>query len=284
VRSVGIVPHRDREAALDLARRAASWFEVRGVEVRLPDVEAGAARLERCGVAGSAFAEGLDLVIAIGGDGTMLHAAELAYPLDVPLFGVNVGQMGYLTSIEPEEVEEALPRLLSGAYTVSDRTVLEVSVDADEGTVGSWFALNEVVLEKVHAGHLVRLDVSIDASYFTTYAADGVIVATATGSTAYSFSARGPIVSPNLRCLILTPVSPHMLFDRALVLAPEEALHLVVGGSRPVALTVDGREITELRPGDTVSCVVAERAVRMVSLAPRDFHQILKAKFALPDR
>ena len=284
MRSVGIVPHREREIALDLARRAAALFEERDVEVRLPDMEAGAARLERCSASGTAFAEGLDLVIAIGGDGTMLHAVELAYPEDVPLLGVNVGQMGYLTSIEPEDVEAALPRLLSGSYSVSDRTVLELSVESDEGTVGSWFALNEAVLEKVHAGHLVRLDVSIDSSYFTTYAADGVIVATATGSTAYSFSARGPIVSPNLRCLILTPVSPHMLFDRALVLAPEEALRLVVGGSRTVALTVDGREITELRPGDTVHCAVAARAARMVSLAPRDFHKILKAKFALPDR
>ena len=284
MRSVGIVPHSEREIALDLARRTAAWFEERDVEVRLPDMEAGAARLERCSASGTAFAEGLDLVIAIGGDGTMLHAVELAYPEDVPLLGVNVGQMGYLTSIEPEDVEAALPRLLSGSYSVSDRTVLELSVESDEGTVGSWFALNEAVLEKVHAGHLVRLDVSIDSSYFTTYAADGVIVATATGSTAYSFSARGPIVSPNLRCLILTPVSPHMLFDRALVLAPEEALRLVVGGSRTVALTVDGREITELRPGDTVRCAVAARAARMVSLAPRDFHKILKAKFALPDR
>ncbi len=284
MRAVGLVPHRESERALDLARRTAAWFAEHGVEVRLPDAEAHAAGLESAAVADDSFAAGLDLVMAIGGDGTMLHAVELAYPADVPMLGVNLGQMGYLTSIEPEDLEGALPGLLSGVYAVSDRTVLEVEVDADGRSAGTWFALNEAVLEKVHAGRLVRLDVSIDDSYFTTYAADGVIVATATGSTAYSFSARGPIVSPNLRCLLLTPVSPHMLFDRALVLAPEEALSLVVAGSRTVALTVDGREVLELRPGDTVRCVVAGRAARMVSFAPRDFHQILKAKFALPDR
>lgn len=284
MRSIGIVPHREREVALDIARCAAAWLEERGIEVRLPDAEARAARLEPCGTTTDGFAEGLDLVIAIGGDGTMLRAVQLAYPGDVPLFGVNVGQMGYLTSIEPEDVEDALPRLLAGSYSVSDRTVLELSVESETGQARTWFALNEAVLEKVHAGHLVRLDVSIDSTYFTTYAADGVIVATATGSTAYSFSARGPIASPNLACLIVTPVSPHMLFDRALVLAPEESLGLVVGGSRTVALTMDGRQIAELQPGDACRCATAARAVHMVSLAPRDFHQILKAKFALPDR
>ncbi len=280
---MGLVPHREREIAHDIARRAASWFTDRDIEVRLPEAEATAAGLESFAAAEATFAAGLDVVVAIGGDGTMLHAVELAYPDDVPLLGVNVGQMGYLTSVEPEDLEDLLPGLLAGSYEVADRTVLEVRVESAAGA-GQWFALNEAVLEKVHAGHLVRLDVSIDASHFTTYAADGVIVATATGSTAYSFSARGPIVSPNLRCLLLTPVSPHMLFDRALVLAPDERLRLVVSGSRPVALTVDGREITELSPGDTVECRVARRAARMVSVAPGDFHQTLKAKFALPDR
>lgn len=284
MKAVGLVPHREREVALDLARRAASWFADRGVDVRLPTVEAAAARLPECAASYEEFAAGLDLVIAIGGDGTMLHAVELAYPADVPLLGVNVGQLGYLTSVEPEDLQALLPDLLAGSLDVSDRTVIEVRVESEGAGSGPWFALNEAVLEKVHAGHLVRLDVRIDSSHFTTYAADGVIVATATGSTAYSFSARGPIVSPKLRCLLLTPVSPHMLFDRALVLAPEERLRLVVAGSRPVALTVDGREVTELSPGDTVECRVAARCARMVAVASGDFHQTLKAKFALPDR
>lgn len=284
MKAVGLVPHRERGRALELARTTASWFVDRGVQVRLPGTEAAAAGLDALGVEREGFAAGLDLVISIGGDGTMLHAAELAYPAGALLLGVNVGQMGYLTSIEPDELADALPALLAGDFSVSERMVLDVRVESPGGPAGPWFALNEAVLEKVHAGHLVRLEVSVDGSFFTTYAADGVIVATATGSTAYSFSARGPIVSPNLPCVLLTPVSPHMLFDRALVLAPEEDLRLVVGGARTVALTVDGRQVTELSPGDTVTCVAAERPARMVTLAPRDFHQILKAKFALPDR
>lgn len=284
VRTVGVVPHRDRKVALAMARHVASWFGERGVDVRLPDAEAAAAGLPELGCPRAAFGEGLDLAVSIGGDGTMLHTVELAYPAGALLLGVNVGQMGYLASIEPDELDAALPSLLSGDFEVAERTVLDVRIDGSLGTTRPLHALNEMVLEKVHPGHLVRLEVSVDGSFFTTYAADGVIVATATGSTAYSFSARGPIVSPNLACLVLTPVSPHMLFDRALVLAPDEDVRLVVAGSRPAGLTVDGRDVGELQPGDTLRCSAASQPARMVIVRPRDFHQILKAKFSLPDR
>ena len=136
----------------------------------------------------------------------------------------------------------------------------------------------------MNTGRLARLEVEINGTFFTTYAADGVIVATPTGSTAYSFSARGPIVSPRQRCLLLTPVSPHMLFDRSLVLAAEETLRFVVLDDRSVVLTADGRELGELAAGDAVSCRGGALPARIVTLGPRDFHQILKAKFGLSDR
>jgi NAD+ kinase len=162
--------------------------------------------------------------------------------------------------------------------------VLEITVESAGTAQGRWFALNEAVLEKEHVGRLARVDVEINGSLFTPYAADGVIVATPTGSTAYSFSARGPIVSPRHRCLLLTPVSPHMLFDRSLVLAPEEVLRFTVRDDRSVVLTADGRELGELAAGDTVSCTGGPRPARVVTFGPRDFHQILKAKFGLADR
>jgi NAD+ kinase len=130
----------------------------------------------------------------------------------------------------------------------------------------------------------VRLGVTINGTFFTTYVADGVIVATPTGSTAYSFSARGPIVSPRQRCVLLTPVSPHMLFDRSLVLAADEELRFDVTDDRSVVLTADGRELGELAAGDIVTCAAGPLAARIATLGPRDFHQILKAKFGLSDR
>jgi NAD+ kinase len=128
------------------------------------------------------------------------------------------------------------------------------------------------------------LAVSINGKFFTTYAADGVIVATPTGSTAYNFSAQGPIVSPSHHSLILTPVSPHMLFHRSLVLGPEEELEFEVNSQLPVGLVLDGREVGRLSPGDSVTCTRGPRPARLMTLHPRDFHQVLKAKFGLADR
>jgi NAD+ kinase len=235
-------------------------------------------------VALDAFADGLDVVISLGGDGTMLRAVDLAYEAGVPVVGVNVGQLGYLTEVEPQDFDRALDRLLAGDYEVTERMMLQVDVDSAGPARGRWFALNEAVLEKVHTGRLVRLDVEVNGAPFTTYAADGVIVATPTGSTAYSFSARGPIVSPRLRCLVLTPVSPHMLFDRSLVLDGDEELSFLVVDERTVVVTLDGRELGLVETGARITCTGGPRPARIVTFAPRDFHQILKAKFGLADR
>jgi NAD+ kinase len=162
--------------------------------------------------------------------------------------------------------------------------VLEVVVQSAGGTEGRWWALNETVIEKLRSGRLVRLEVWINGAFFTTYAADGVIIATPTGSTAYSFSARGPIVSPRHRCLLLTPVSPHMLFDRSLVLDAEEELRFVITDERSALVTLDGRELGPLDAGDTVTCTAGPKPARIISFGPRDFHQILKTKFGLADR
>ncbi len=284
VRAVGLVPHRDRAVAHELAAAAARFFREHDVEVRIPDLEAKASGLGELGVAPDGFADGLDLVISLGGDGTMLHTVDLVYPAPVPILGVNVGQLGYLTEVEPDELDASLLRLLAGEFDVSERMVLSVEVVSSGAATGTWFALNEASLEKQRSGHLIRLDVSINRSPFTTYAADGVIVATPTGTTAYSFSVRGPIASPALRCLVLTPVSPHMLFDRSLVLADSEELGFVVCDDQDVGLTLDGRELGKLGAGDRVTCVAAAEPLRLASLRARDFHQVLKAKFALPDR
>lgn len=282
LRAVGLISHGDRPTARALAARAAAWLEERGVQVCVPEGDAdGHERLAR---PGEGFGPGLDLVLSFGGDGTMLRAVDLVYETGVPVLGVNAGQLGYLTEVEPADLDVVLERLVAGDYTVAERMVLQVSVESTGPAGGRWWALNEAVLEKPHPGRLARLDVSINGAFFTSYAADGVIVATPTGSTAYSFSARGPIVSPRLRCLLLTPVSPHMLFDRSLVLDAEEELGFAVSGDRPVLLTVDGREMGELEPGDVVTCTGGPRPARVVTLGPRDFHQILKAKFGLADR
>jgi len=280
---VGILPHRDRDAALGLAGRAAAWLEAHGATAVIPHREADLVGRPDLAADG-AFPHGLDVVLSLGGDGTMLRTIDQVYEAGVAVLGVNVGQMGYLTEVEPADLDVALERLLAGDYLVEERMMLAVDVRSAGPAGGRWFALNETVLEKARTGHMARLDVEINGSFFTTFAADALIVATPTGSTAYSFSARGPIVSPRHRCLLLTPVSPHMLFDRALVLDAAEQVSVTVTGATGAVLTVDGRELGPLDPGDVVSATAATKPARVVSFRPRDFHQILKAKFGLADR
>jgi NAD+ kinase len=279
-RAVGIVAHPDRTEAAELAKLATERLADHGIVVRTPSTDAAP---DSPGL-DPGFAQGLDIVISLGGDGTMLRAVDLAYESGVPVLGVNVGQLGYLTEVEPDDLPVVLDRVVTGDYEVTERMVLEISVESSGPARGTWHALNEAVLEKVHSGRLVRLDVDVNGTFFTSYAADGVIVATPTGSTAYSFSARGPIVSPRHRCLLLTPVSPHMLFDRSLVLDAEESVRFTVRDDRSVVLTADGFELGPLGRGDTVSCTGGASPARIVTFGARDFHQILKAKFGLADR
>lgn len=282
--TVGLVAHLDRAQARALAARLAEWFGAHGVVVRVPDGDAEAIGLGEL-AGGNGFAEGLDLAISLGGDGTMLRALDMVFEFDAAVLGVNVGHLGYLTELEPSDLDDALlERLLTCGYEIEERMVLQVDVTSAGPARGRWWALNEAVLEKVRTGRMARLAVDINGTPFTTYAADGVIVATPTGSTAYSFSARGPIVSPRHRSLLLTPVSPHMLFDRSLVLDADEELRFRVEDEHSVILTLDGNVRGELDGGDAVTCTGARRAARVATFGERDFHQILKAKFGLPDR
>jgi NAD+ kinase len=280
--AVGLVVHHAR--AREVADQAVRVLEEAGAEIRVPRPDAEATGLDRYAVDPDKLASGLDFATSLGGDGTMLRTVDLVAREDVPVLGVNVGQLGYLTEVESPHVETAVRRMLAGDYRISERMILQVVVTSDGAARGSRLALNEAVLEKVSSGHLVRLAVSINGKFFTTYAADGVIVATPTGSTAYNFSALGPIVSPSHRCLILTPVSPHMLFHRSLVLGPDEELEFEVTSQLPVGLVLDGREVGRLSPGDSVTTTQGPRAARIMTLQPRDFHQVLKAKFGLADR
>ncbi len=281
---IGLVVHHERGQAADLAHEIASWLVARGHEVRIPRSEADLAGLGAAACEEDELALGLDLAMSLGGDGTMLRTVDLVAGEGVPILGVNVGQLGYLTDVEPRDALDALERFLNGEGGIEERMLLEVRVEPVEGEPAQHLAFNEAVVHKTPMGHTVRLAVEVDGEFFTTYAADGLIVATPTGSTAYAFSVRGPIVAPSHRAQLLIPVSPHMLFDRTLVLEPEARLRLTVQAHRPATLSVDGRNLGELREGDSIVCTAAARSARLVTFGPRDFLHILKTKFGLNDR
>ena len=284
-RSLGLVLHSHRPEGPDLAERVLGWARTNDIEVRMTEPDAALARRLDLAVAPEAFPVGLDAVLSVGGDGTMLRAVSLVAAAGVPVMGVNAGQLGYLTEIDPDHLYQALEAWLADELAMDERMMVEVRVERSDGGPGSrYLALNEVVIEKARSGHTIHLAAAIDGRFFTTYLADGIIVATPTGSTAYSFSARGPIVEPDFSALLVTPVAAHMVFDRSLVLAPTTEVRLVVGGYRSASVAVDGQTKVELAPGDAVVCRGAEERARILRLRERNFHAVLKEKFGLSDR
>jgi NAD+ kinase len=269
-----------------VASHAVDWLEQRGLKVSATVEDANSLGItDRIIEVGPELSlDDVCLVVSIGGDGTMLRAVALLRGLPIPVLGVNAGLLGYLAEVEPEQVVPALERYFSGEFTLEHRMLLDVTVHQGDGRESSWRALNEASVEKTKSGQTIRLGVSIDGVPFTTFQADGLLVATPTGSTAYSLSARGPIVSPAHRALIVTPLAPHMLFDRSLVLEPSEVVDIEVTGPHQAELAVDGQEVDVLQSGDSVTCRAADEPAVFVRLEPRRFHQVLKNKFGLSDR
>jgi NAD+ kinase len=269
---LGFVVHGGRRAALDATERLMGWARDHGLEAEtLPDEAPG-----------EEPADLLDLVVSVGGDGTLLRAAHWGYRADAPVLGVKVGRLGFLTEAEPDQAPQLLEAWMAGEAEVEERMALVAEAEGAPWEEPQW-ALNEVMVEKRARHRVVRLAAWVGEEYVTTFSADGVIVATPTGSTAYSFSARGPIVSPRLPSLVLTPVSAHMVFDRAIVLAPEEQVTLEVQEDEPGFLSADGRLGLDLPVGSRVRIRRADRPARLVrSKRPESFYSLLRRKFSLP--
>ncbi|HEY6710253.1 MAG TPA: NAD(+)/NADH kinase, partial [Actinomycetota bacterium] len=253
IERVGVVVHPTRPPAAELGKLLAGWADEHGIELRSLTSERGCVGDDVPCVEPADFAAGLDLVVALGGDGTLLRALGLVLTEQVPALGVNAGRLGFLAEVEPHGLAGALDAVWAGRYRVERRTTLVARVVVEGREVAEDLAVNDVVLEKAARERLAHVAVRLgDGGPFARYAADGVMVASPTGSTAYSFSAGGPIVSPRLDALLLTPIAPHMVFNRSLVLHPDEAVRLEVLPDNPVIESVDGRAARELPPGAVV--------------------------------
>ncbi|HLW44842.1 MAG TPA: NAD(+)/NADH kinase [Acidimicrobiales bacterium] len=289
--TVVILVNPARADAAKLASESVEWLERRRHVARLLRL-APADRAEGKVPAGDlsgADLSGADLAISLGGDGTFLRLVPLAYRARVPVLGVNFGRLGYLLEIEPSALFDTLDRTLAGESAMEDRLVMAVTVSGGltaahgddrslegDGVVCSrgerwWVALNEMVIEKTVPGHMVSLATALDGEEFLSYKADGVIVASPTGSTAYNLSAGGPVLAPNLPAMVMTPVAPHLGIDRSLVLRADQEVSVRVLPPRPAVLVVDGRETGRVPPGAEVVCRVAPGWLRVVCGGRRGF-------------
>jgi len=261
-----------RPAVSEFVDRLVSKIESSGSEV-LVDVESAPGDGEFAPGDGE-FAP--DVVVAVGGDGTMLAAVRRSVAWDVPVLGFNLGTLGFLTEAEATDIEPVVARLISGDFDVEERMTVAATVD---GTTA--LGLNDVVVEKIDTTRLVSLDVVIDGTPFTTYRADGLVVATPTGSTAYSFSAGGPLVAPGVDVVIMTPVASHSLFDRSLVLPSSSKIDITVSRDRLVKVNVDKGALGQLGEGETVRIERGDRPARFVSFGASSFPTVVRDKFGL---
>lgn len=287
-RRILLVPHPRRPEVQDLAAEAARRLLDAGIGVCVPD-EAPSAHLAQH-VPGVVLArpespaQGCELVVILGGDGTILRAAELSRGTDVPLLGVNFGHVGFLAEAEREDLHATVDHIVDRQYSVENRMTLEVrAVRNGEPVFTSW-ALNEVTVEKASRERMIELTVEIDGRPLSTWGCDGVVMATPTGSTAYAFSAGGPIVWPDVEALLLCPISAHALFARPVVVGPGSHLAVEVVANTEAAGVVwcDGRRAVDLPPGARIEVQRSAEPVRLARLTDGPFTDRLVAKFDLP--
>jgi NAD+ kinase len=276
VRRLGLAFNPTIDAALELRERAAGWCEVRGIE----HWAAPASDFDRL----VAHLSGSDVLVVLGGDGTFLRAARAVADVDVPILGINLGKVGFLSKVEAHELEAILGQIEAGEFDVEERMGLRgrIQPGGRDGMSEPFFALNDVVVARGSLARVCRLDVSIGDSHLATFVADGLVIASPTGSTGYSFSAGGPILDPTSRNVILTPIAGYLSAIRSVVVSPRHVISCRVLDAHEALVSIDGREDRPLRVGDVVTVAADERPIRFVEPHGRlPFWDLLRQKVEL---
>lgn len=276
---IGIWPNLDKQQAGVLTRQLCHWLGERGVETVLLPAAADAVGLAGSGVDPSHPAWGeVKFVVVLGGDGTLLNAARRLAAYNRPLMGVNLGHLGFLTEVEVPDLYPALTAFLAGHYVIDERMTLHARVVRGNQPVWDVQALNDVVITKGPFARLVSLETFVDDAYVTTYPADGLILSTPTGSTAYSLSAGGPVASPSLDVMVLTPICPHSFFDRSIVLGGAARVRVRIRAEhRETLLTVDGQEGFPLEDSDEIHVEANPDRVGLMRRPEWNFYHVLRA-------
>jgi len=279
IKTIGIISRPRRVDIAAIVPPLLKWLSERNIRApydqetasSLPDSVPGKTRTE--------LAAESDLLLVLGGDGTLLSAAREAAPRSIPILPVNLGSLGFLTSFTLQELYPALEETLAGHLAASERVMLHSALIRDGKTVDDQRVLNEVVINKSALARMIEVRLTINTDFVCRYRADGLIVATPTGSTAYSLSAGGPIVHPNVESLIITPICPHTLSDRPIVVDDKCCVELSVAGpAESVYLTLDGQKGIPMQSGDKVRIVRAEERLKLIQPKRKSYYEILRSK------
>ncbi|NLL36239.1 MAG: NAD(+)/NADH kinase [Fretibacterium sp.] len=278
MKKLGMIVNAHKPKAIEMAQRLLLWSQERGVPLLLPHHEASV--LSSVGLSDEEWLQTVEIALVIGGDGTFLRAARYVLDAGVPLYGINLGHLGFLSSGRPEDVEEDLEALLSDTFNLLERPLLRCVLYRDDIPLHTLFALNDVVLSKNAIARLLHIEVRFNDNFFGVLPADGVIVSSPTGSTAYALSAGGPIIPPHLNSMLLAPLCAHTLYSRPLMAAPTDVISLIPrGSSRDMTLTQDGQLAYEVLPNDRLDIALdREKSIRTISMPNRSFLDLVQEK------
>ncbi|MEO8106590.1 MAG: NAD kinase [Actinomycetes bacterium] len=280
-RQILLVTHTGRPSATATSRELISRLQQEGLRVVAPASEA--AELGQAGVEAWSPADTVELVVVVGGDGTILRGAELARAGRTPLLGINVGRVGFLAEAEQHDIDRVAEQVVARSYSVEPRVAVEVEVEVEGNIRHRHWGLNEIAVEKASRARMIEVGIEVDGRRLSRWGCDGVVCATPTGSTAYAFSAGGPVVWPDVDALLVVPLSAHALFARPLVIAPTSVIRIdLLSMSAPAVLSADGRRGLDLAPGSRVSVRRSDEPVLLARLEQTPFTERLVAKFGLP--
>lgn len=274
--------HKDQDLAV--TGRVCSFLELKGQKVTvIGEVSEEAKKAE--GIGSERKAEGIraDCMIVLGGDGTMLQAVRETGEQRIPIIGVNLGTLGYMTEIEPSALEESLEKLIRGEYEQESRMMLKGKACFSDGSEQEGWALNDIVISRSGSLEIIKFDIYVNGQFLNSYHADGMIVTTPTGSTGYNLSAGGPLVEPGAKLIMLTPICPHSLNQRSIILSPDDVIDIVIperrgGGGQTVEANFDGSQVIRLKTGDKIRAVRSEKVTEFIQLNQISFLEVLHRK------
>ncbi|HKV61555.1 MAG TPA: NAD(+)/NADH kinase [Candidatus Acidoferrum sp.] len=277
--SIGIISRPRRSDLCDVVPPLLKWLEARGIKTLLDEETANCLQNGTKGLTRQRVADASQLLLVLGGDGTLLAAARLAAPRGIPVLPINMGSLGFLTNFTLQELHPALDNTLEGRFSLSERVLISVDLERAGKVIDTQRVLNEVVINKGALARMIELELLIDGDFVCRYRADGLIVSTPTGSTAYSLSAGGPIVHPTVESFVITPICPHMLSDRPLVIRDSSSIEMKLSGNtESVFLTLDGQRGIPLQAADVVRAGRAKEILKLIQPPRKSYFEILRNK------
>lgn len=279
MKKAGIIVNLTKDIDLKLTSKIVEWLEEKGCQIFIPEIAAEQLQRQDLALSPLEIYKQADFVMVLGGDGTLLGVARQILGLGTPILGVNLGHLGFITEVETEDLFVSLEKIINDQYKIEERMLIEASVIKEGIEVENFCCLNDVGITRGTLSRIITLETYINGSYVDTYSGDGLLVSTPTGSTAYSLSAGGPIISPWINAILINPICPHSLSSRSIVVSPNEIIEIyIVNNYQEVYLTADGQQEYKLKDGDKVVIKKAPFSARLIKVSNRSFYDVLRTK------